>query len=147
MGAIFDLIIQKASSEVSNLPPDKWLENLLGALKSNVSKISDPTFAAGASDAIAVLESHKADLANMGSYSLTLFLQQLASGDVKSATLTYIRNQADPQELIDGMNKGADGIIQAKIKLDAMEQTALVIAKDMVTAAAKYLLPMILSLI
>src|SRR5574337_657252 len=101
MGLILDTLVSKAKEEITAQIGDDWLNNLVSTLKTNITKINNPEYQVIASSTIDTLMQHQADLQQMGSFTLTLLLQQLANGDSEAAVLTYIKNQADAQELIE----------------------------------------------
>lgn len=148
MGLLLDTIVSKVGDATSNAIKDgKWFDSLTNNLKSNASKINQQDFQKVVLSSLDIITANKADFISMGEYGLALFLQQVASGDSEAAYKTYIKTHANVRELIDDMNKGSDGLIAAKIKIDNVQSRAMSIAKQIGSSGAQILLPLIVGLI
>ena len=124
-----------------------WVDLVVQAIQSNAASIQQPEFRSAVIEATITLAAHKDDIASLGVYGLTLFLQKIAVGDTDGAYITFIQTHATFQDLIDGENADADAIIAAKAQSDAMKAKAFSLAADLASDGARILLPFLLALL
>lgn len=124
-----------------------WVDLVVQAIQSNASNIQQPEFKSAVIAATVALAAHKDDIASLGIYGLTLFLQKIAVGDTEGAYIIFIQTQATFQDLINGENADADAIIAAKAERDAMTAKAISVATDLAVDGARILLPFLLALL
>jgi hypothetical protein len=142
MGGILDIIASKAGASDSS-----WVDVAVKAIQENAANIQQPEFRDAVIGATLVLVSHKDDVASLGVYGLTLFLQKLAMGDKTGAYITFIQTQSTFEDLISGENADAEAIILAKQKRDEMEAKAVSLAVALAEDGARVLLPFLLTLL
>lgn len=142
MSNILNTIASKAGA-----PDGSWVDAVVANIQSNALKIEQPEFRDAVIGATLALLAHKEDIASLGIYGLTLFMQRLASGDHQGAYITFIQTQATFQDLIDGQNADADAIIADKQRRDEMLSKAISVATDIAIAGARALLPFLLALL
>ena len=126
---------------------DAWIDVAVLAIRKSASNIQQPEFKQAVIKATETLVAHRDNIANLGVYGLTLFLQKIATGDTDGAYITFIQTQATFQDLIDGQNQDADTIIDAKKRSDEMKARAISIATDLAIDGARILLPFLLALL
>lgn len=142
MGGIMDTIAARAGASDSS-----WVDLVVEAIQNNATKIDQPEFRDAVIGATLILVAHKDDIASLGLYGLTLFMQKLATGDKNGAYLAFIQTQATFQDLIDGESADADAIIAAKQEREAMKAKAISFAIDLAETGARVLLPFLLALL
>ena len=142
MTNILDSIAARAGAADST-----WVDLVVQAIQTNASGIKQPEFREAVIAATQTLSAHKDDIASLGVYGLTLFLQKIATGDTEGAYITYIKTQATFQDLIDGENSDADAIIASKLESDAMRAKVMSIALDLAIDGARALIPFLLALL
>lgn len=143
MGDIFNTI----AGQIGKNQGSGWVDIVVNSITSNAVNITQPEFKQAVVAATLTLADHKEDIANLGLYGLTLFLQKIAIGDNNGAYLLFIETQATFQDLIDGENSDADAIIADKERRDAMMKTAMNIALDLAIDGARILIPFLLAML
>ena len=142
MTSILDSIAAKSGASNS-----AWVDIVVEAIQAKTSDIQQPEFREAVIEATLTLVAHKDDIATLGIYGLTLFLQKMATGDTEGAYISFIETQASFQDLIDGENADAAAIIAAKQQRDAMLAKAISVATDLAIDGARLLLPFLLALL
>lgn len=147
---IYQFLIDQLHHQISSgaLPDANWFDAAVTNLKTQVnqSSLTSP-FKDTANSAITVLVNNKTTILGLGQYGLTLILLQISSGKPQEATETYIKALSNPDDLIALMNSGADGVVKAKQRLDAMQAASLELLKEIGFEVAKTLLPFLLGLV
>jgi hypothetical protein len=126
---------------------DDWFDSLTDKLGDLVADTQDETLKEGGTVALDVLKNNKTRLVGLGGKGLTLFISHAAAGNEDAATLEYIRSEASVDELIDGILDDAVKVAQDKANRDKMKEDALDILKQIGTAGARFLLPLLLAAI
>ncbi len=134
--------IANSSGQNSN-----WVDIVVQTIQEKASGIDQPEFKNAVIEATLSLIAHKDDIASLGIYGLTLFLQKLAIGDKTGAYVTFIETQATFKDLIDGQNNDAAAMIAAAKERASMEAKAISFAEDIAIAGARALIPFLLTLL
>lgn len=142
MSSILDTIASRAGSSNGD-----WVDLVVQAIQTNASGIQQPEFKQAVIAATVTLAAHKDDVASLGIYGLTAFLQKIATGDTEGAYISFIETQASFQDLIDGENADAATIIAAKQQREEMKAKAIGIASELAVDGARILLPFLLTLL
>lgn len=139
--------LMKTLHAKAGAPDSSWVDLVVQAIQANVSGIRQPEFKQAVIAATVTLATHKEDIAHLGVYGLTTFLQKLAVGDQEGAYVLFIETQATFQDLIDGQEADAAAVIAAKQKRDEMLAKAISIAFELAVDGARILLPFLLALL
>src|SRR5581483_10946474 len=101
-----------------------WVDLVVNAIQANAQGIEEPEFKDAVIEATVTLAAHKDDIAALGMYGLTIFLQKLASGDKEGAYISFIETQATFKDLIEGEEADAKAVIAAAQKRAEMKARA-----------------------
>lgn len=135
---------------LANTPAAKngdWVETVYNAIQVQAGNIEQPEFRNAVIEAAQTLLVHKDDIANLGVFGLTLFLQKLAVGSTEDAYITFINTQATMKDLTDGENSDSASIISGKQKRDQMRAVAISIAEELALDGIRVLIPFLLAMI
>jgi len=149
---IYELLLDAASEQLDKITDEVtdevWFDSLLGKLRDEVTKAelgSDLTTASF--ESIDLLNDNKNLLVGLGIHAFKLFMFQLCTGKNSEAINTYVSALSNADDLIALMNKGADGVIRAKIELDLLHAQSQKAALNLLTVGVRYLIPFLLSLV
>ena len=151
MANVFDWLRDKAADQLSSVSSkvidDAWFDKLLGELQNQITENLEGDVHDASMEALSLLGDNKELLVGLGSHAFGLLLCQITSCRDDEAVETYIRALSNADDLIALMNNGTDGVIKAKMELDALHANGGKLALDLLTAGMRYLLPFILGLI
>lgn len=123
-----------------------WFDSLLNDLKtrSNASSNTDDVKMA-TNIALSMLDQNRDKVVGLGSSAFALFIDRLASGDEQEAASIYMRAIGSADAIIEAMERGTLGVIDAKRKIDKMWSDAWDVVKSIAITGAKLLLPLVLA--
>jgi hypothetical protein len=152
MGSVYEWLQEQASSQLDRLSSKvvdgEWFDKLMSELADQVTGANlDDTTSSASLEAIDLLIENKALLVGLGSHAFNLLLCQITCGRDEEARATYIRALSNADDLIALMNSGSDGVIRAKMELDALNANAKKLTVDLLTAGIRYLIPFLLAAI
>jgi len=151
MSSIGDFLAEKASKQLDKatgaVEDGKWFDSTVKALRKELEESElDKDLVSATSKTIDELEKNKKRAVGLGADAFTLFIHQLASGRSKEAEKTYMSALGSADAIIKAMNQGTRGLIKAKEELDRMHDEAIALIKNIATAGARHLLPLLLNL-
>lgn len=157
MSAIEDFLKEQAEKQLDKaskaVDDGEWFDALVKKMNAVVDKgIEDPDsglnpeVGAATKEAIKTLEANKDKVVGLGSDAFTLMVSQIASGKEKDAANTYVQALGSADLIIEAMDRGTYGLIEAKKQIDDWWDNAWVIIKDIAIKGAQYLLPLLLAL-
>lgn len=149
--SLSDFLKDQASSQLDKgtkaVADGEWLDKVVAQMRSAVDKTDiDQSFKDGLNSEIDVLEHHKDRISGLGADALTLMMQQMAAGDQDGAAKTYVKANGSADDLIAAMDRGTEGLIDAKKAIDKMWDDAWELIKDIAITGARQLLPLLLAL-
>lgn len=121
-----------------------WFDSLIAELKTKTASLPTST-QTSTSLAITAVELQKDKIVGLGSSAFALFLDRLASGDEQEAASIYLRATGSADEIIEAMDRGTLGVLDAKRKLDKIWADAWDVVKSIAITGAKLLLPLLLA--
>jgi hypothetical protein len=121
-----------------------WVDSLISELKTRSAALPSNTQTA-TNLAIATMDQQKDKIAGLGSSAFALFLDKLASGNEQEAASIYLRAAGSADEIIEAMERGTLGVIDAKRKIDKIWADAWDVVKSIAITGAKLLLPLLLA--
>lgn len=123
-GAWFDILINELKAKNSNLPSDTQTATDL---------------------AITAVSLQRDKITGLGSSAFALFIDKLAEGDEHEAASVYLRATGSADQIIEAMEQGTLGVLDAKRKIDKMWADAWDVVKSVAITGAKLLLPLLLA--
>jgi len=136
--------LDKATKAISD---GDWVDSLTTNLRNTVDTSDmDPTIKSGAKGAISAIENNKEKITGMGAEAFTLMVHQIASGRNKDAANTYLQALGSADLLIEAMDRGTAGLIEAKKQIDQWWDDAWELVKEIAIKGAQYLLPLLIAL-
>jgi hypothetical protein len=139
--SIGDFLKQQASEQLRHtkeaVAEGAWVD-------SAVAKLRGATDSSTASSAIDFVEANKGRISGMGEEAFTLFVHQVSSGNDDAAAGTYVAATGSADDLIEAMDRGTEGLIDAKKELDRRWEEAWDLIKELALAGARQLLPLLL---
>ena len=137
--------LDKATSAVRD---GEWFDSLVNKIATALNESEmDNDQKAETLDALQSLAKNRDQVAGLGADALTLLMLQLAAGRPKDATSTYLQAHGSVEAIIEAMNRGTAGLIEAKKQLDKWQADAVAVIKDIAIKGAKLLLPLLLTAI
>jgi len=158
MSKVEDFLRKQAEEQLGNaakaVEDGAWFDDLVSKMNSVVDKgVADPdsslnpAVATATKEAIGALEANKDSIVGLGGEAFTLMMSQLASGNDKEAANTYIQSLGSADLIIEAMDRGTYGLIEAKKQIDDWWDNAWKVIKDVAIKGAQYLLPLLLALV
>jgi len=149
--SLSDFLKDQASKQLDKgtkaVAEGEWLDKVVAQMRSAVDKTDiDPTFKEGLHTEINTIEAHKERISGLGADAFTLMMQQLAAGRSEEAAQTYVKASGSADDLIAAMDRGTEGLIDAKKAIDKMWDDAWELIKDIAITGARQLLPLLLAL-
>jgi len=135
--------LDKGTKAVSD---GSWFDSLMTTLTSKASTLpatDNTTLATQA--AIAAVAQQREKIIGLGSSTFALFLDKLSSGKEEEAASIYLRATGSADAIIEAMEQGTLGVLDAKRKLDKIWADAWNIVKSVAITGAKILLPLVLA--
>lgn len=149
---LYEILLEQAEAQLSSLTggvtDGDWFDGLINKLDEEIKSagLEDPILQAGL-EAIELLRKNRDTLIGLGKHAFMLLLCQITTCRDDEAIATYIRALTNADDLIALMNSGSDGVIKAKIELDALNARAKQMVLDFATAGMRFVIPFLLSLI
>lgn len=158
MSAIEDFLKKQAEKQLDNaskaVEDGTWFDDLIEKMNAVVDESIadpdsglDPVAGEATKEVINTLEGNRDKIVGLGSEALTLMISQLASARGKDAAGTYLQAMGSADLIIEAMDRGTFGLIEAKKQLDTWYETAWEVIKDIAVKGAQYLLPFLLTLV
>lgn len=121
-----------------------WFDTLINELKTKTSSL--PTDTQIATDlAITAVSLQRDKIVGLGSGAFALFVDKLAEGDEREAASVYLRATGSADQIIEAMEQGTLGVLDAKREIDKMWADAWDVVKSIAITGAKLLLPLLLA--
>jgi len=148
---IEDFLRDQAGKQLDNatkaVADSAWIDDIVAKLKAGIDASElDPVLKQGSHIAVSALTENKEKIAGLGADALTLMVHQIATGKSESATNTYIQALGSVDLIIEAMDRGTAGLIEAKRQLDQWQADALAVVKS-IGKVAMQLLPLLLALV
>lgn len=158
MSAIEDFLKKQAEKQLGNatkaVEDGAWFDDLINKMNAVVEQgVADPDSGLNSAvgDAtkkvIEALGENKDNIVGLGGEAFTLMVSQLATGRENDAAGTYLQAMGSADLIIEAMDRGTFGLIEAKKQLDNWHENAWKVIKDIAIKGAQYLLPLLLALI
>lgn len=158
MSAIEDFLKKQAEKQLGNatkaVEDGTWFDDLINKMNAVVDQgVADPdsglnpAVGDATKKAIEALEENKDNIVGLGGEAFTLMVSQLASGRDNDAAGTYLQAMGSADLIIEAMDRGTFGLIDAKKQIDDWWDNAWKVIKDIAIKGAQYLLPLLLALI
>jgi len=149
--SLSDFLKDQASKQLDKgtkaVAEGEWLDKVVAQMRSAVDKTDiDETFKSGLHAEINTLESNKEKIAGLGADAFTLMMQQLAAGKQDDAAKTFVKASGSADDLIEAMDRGTEGLIDAKKAIDKMWDDAWELITDIAITGARQILPLLLAL-
>jgi len=122
-----------------------WFDALLSDLKARVSLLPVSDTKIATSIAISAVDQQRDKIVGLGSSAFALFLDKLANGEEQEAANIYLRATGSVDAIIEAMDRGTLGVLDAKRKLDQIWADAWSVVKSVAITGAKLLLPLLLA--
>jgi len=145
-----DAILAEAARQLDKsskaITDGSWFDTLIAELKAKAIALppNDATAMATIA-AINAVEQQKSKVVGLGSSAFALFLDKLAVGDEQGAASIYLRAAGSADDIIEAMERGTLGVLEAKRALDKIWADAWEIVKSVAITGAKLLLPLVLA--
>jgi DNA-directed RNA polymerase beta' subunit len=136
--------LQQLDKNTKAVSDGAWVDSLISELKTRSAALPANTQTA-TNLAIAAIDQQKDKIAGLGSSAFALFLDKLASGDEQEAASIYLRATGSVDEIIEAMDRGTLGVLDAKRKIDKFWADAWDVVKSIAITGAKLLLPLMLA--
>lgn len=136
---------QQLNSNSKPIEDGTWFDSLVDDISNRADKLSDPTIKAATSVALSSLTANKDKITALGADAFALFLDKLAAGEEQEAANIYLRAAGSADAIIEAMEQGTLGVIEAKRKLDALWSDAWEVVKKIAITGAKLLLPLVIA--
>ncbi|RJR07547.1 hypothetical protein C4588_06490 [Candidatus Parcubacteria bacterium] len=135
--------LDKSSNAVNS---GEWFDNLISLLRAKVTDLpASDDIKISTNETITVVSSQKDKIVGLGSDAFALFIDKLASGNEHEAATIYLRAIGSVDAIIEAMDQGTLGVIEAKRRLDKMWADAWEIVKTIAIKGAQLLLPLLLA--
>lgn len=135
--------LDKGTNAVSN---GAWFDTLISDLKTRASllPVSDEAKLA-THGIISAVDQQRDKLVGLGSSAFALFVDKLAAGEEQEAASIYLRATGSADAIIEAMDRGTLGVLDAKRELDKIWADAWEVVKSVAITGAKILLPLLLA--
>jgi DNA-directed RNA polymerase beta' subunit len=147
--SLSDIILAEADKQLNKntkaVSDGAWFDVMIAKLASNTSSLPADNTAVAAQAAISALAQHKDKVVGLGANAFALFLDKLASGEEQEAASVYLQATGSADALIEAMDRGTLGVIEAKKQIDKMWSDAWEVVKSIAITGAKILLPLVLA--
>lgn len=136
---------QQLSSNSKPIEDGTWFDSLVNDLSNRANNLSDPTTKAATNVALSSLSANRDKITALGADAFALFLDKLAAGEEQEAANIYLRAVGSADAIIEAMEQGTLGVIEAKRKLDVLWADAWEVVKKIAITGAKLLLPLVIA--
>lgn len=147
--SLSDKILAAAAKQLSHsakpIEDGSWFDSLINDLAGRADNLSDPTAKAATSIALSSLIANRDKITVLGADAFTVFLDKLAAGEEQEAANIYLQAAGSADAIIEAMERGTLGVIEAKRKLDALWSDAWEVVKKIAITGAKLLLPLVIA--
>jgi hypothetical protein len=148
--SLSDVILAEATRQLDKgtkaVSDGSWFDTLISNLTTRASTLpaGDATTLA-THVAISAVAQQKDKIVGLGSSAFALFLDKLSSGNEHEAASIYLQATGSADAIIEAMERGTLGVIEAKRHIDKLWADAWEVVKSVAITGAKLLLPLVLA--